>query len=76
MIVFLANPWLTGGVTAAVLAVEAWVLNGHHLPHPHLPSGVLSVLAAPVLAALVFIVATTETERLTTRRNARAGGDR
>jgi hypothetical protein len=69
VITLLANPWLTGFATAAVLALEVWVLNGAHLPH--LPSGLSSALAVGLLTALVLIVGTTETERLTNRRTSR-----
>lgn len=73
MIVFLSSPWRTAALTVAVLVIAVWVIDGHHLPHLHLPTGLLSTLAAPLLAALVWIVATTEAERLTRRR--RAGGE-
>jgi hypothetical protein len=74
VIVFLSSPWRTAALTVAVLVIAVWVIDGHHLPHLHLPTGVLSVLAAPLLAALMFIVATAEAERLANRR--RAGGER
>jgi hypothetical protein len=72
VITLLANPWLTGFATAAVLALEVWFLNGAHLPHPpHVPSVLSSALAVGLLTALVLIVGTTETERLTNRRTSR-----
>jgi hypothetical protein len=71
VIVFLSSPWRTAALTVAVLVALVWVIDGHHLPH--LPPGLLHTLAAPLLAALMFIVATTETERLANRR---AGGER
>lgn len=68
MIVFLID-----AAAIAVLALAVWVLNGAHLP-----VGLLHTLTTQVLAALAFIITTTETRRTRGRHaaaNHRAGGD-